>query len=125
MSINTGIKTNTWPHNVREESRNDIIVLEELDIHLRYERYWWFSILVIPAVMILSSFGIMPIVKVAILGAILLLVMRSISIQDAYESISWSVIFLIASLVPLGIAIQKTHLDEIIGNMILIFGMLF
>ena len=103
---------------------NDIIVLEELDIHLRYERYWWFSILVIPTVMLLSSFGIIPIVKAAILGAILLLVMRSLSIQDAYESISWSVIFLIASLVPLGIAIQKTHLDEIIGNMILIFGML-
>ena len=103
-------------------SSNDIIVLEELDIHLRYERYWWFSILVIPAVMLLSSFGIIPIVKAAILGAILLLVMRSLSIQDAYESINWSIIFLIASLVPIGIAIQKTNLDEIIGAMIIIIG---
>jgi di/tricarboxylate transporter len=103
---------------------NDLIVLEELDIHLRYERYWWFSILVIPVVMMLASFGIMPIVKAAVLGAILLLTMRSISIQDAYDSISWSVIFLIASLVPLGIAIQKTNLDEIIGNMIVLFGTL-
>ena len=103
---------------------SNLIVLEELDIHLRYEKYWWFSILVIPAVMLLSTFGIMPIVKAAILGAILLLVMRSLSIQDAYESINWSVIFLIASLVPVGIAIQKTNLDEIIGNLIIILGML-
>ena len=103
---------------------NDLIVLEELDIHLRYERYWWFSILVIPAVMLLAAFGLIPIVKAAVLGAILLLVMRTVSIQDAYESISWSVIFLIASLVPLGIAIQKTNLDEVTGNLIIAIGTL-
>jgi len=103
---------------------NNLIVLEELDIHLRYERYWWFSILVIPAVMLLAAFGVIPIVKAAILGAILLLVMRTLSIQDAYESISWSVIFLIASLVPMGIAIQKTNLDELTGNLIIGIGTL-
>ena len=103
---------------------NDLIVLEELDIHLRYERYWWFSILVIPAVMLLAAFGVIPIVKAAVLGAILLLVMRTLSIQDAYESISWSVIFLIASLIPLGIAIQKTNLDEATGNLIIAIGTL-
>jgi di/tricarboxylate transporter len=103
---------------------NNLIVLEELDIHLRYERYWWFSILVIPAVMSLAAFGVIPIVKAAILGAILLLVMRTLSIQDAYESISWSVIFLIASLVPMGIAIQKTNLDEVTGDLIIGIGTL-
>ena len=103
---------------------NNLIVLEELDIHLRYERYWWFSILVIPTVMLLVAFGVIPIVKAAILGAILLLVMRTLSIQDAYESISWSVIFLIASLVPMGIAIQKTNLDEVTGDLIIGIGTL-
>ena len=103
---------------------NDMIVLEELDIHLRYEPYWWFSIIVIPAVMLLASLGIVPIVKGAVLGAILLLVLRSLSIQDAYESISWSVIFLIASLIPVGIAIQKTGLDVVTGNLIIVLGTL-
>ena len=103
---------------------NDMIVLEELDIHLRYEPYWWFSIIVIPTVMLLASFGIVPIVKGAVLGAILLLVLRSLSIQDAYESISWSVIFLIASLIPVGIAIQKTGLDVLMGNLIIALGTL-
>ena len=103
---------------------NDMIVLEELDIHLRYEPYWWFSIIVIPAVMLLASFGIVPIVKGAVLGAILLLVLRSLSIQDAYESISWSVIFLIASLIPLGTAIHNTNLDKNIGDLIYVLGAL-
>ena len=105
-------------------TNNDLIVLEELDIHLRYERYWWFSILVIPAVMLLATFGVIPIVKGAVLGAILLLVLRSLSIQDAYESISWSVIFLIASLIPLGTAIHNTNLDKNIGDLIYVLGAL-
>ena len=103
---------------------NDLIVLEELDIHLRYERYWWFSILVIPVVMLLATFSVIPIVKGAVLGAILLLVLRSLSIQDAYESISWSVIFLIASLIPLGTAIHNTNLDKNIGDLIYVLGAL-
>jgi len=101
---------------------DDIIILEELDIHLRYERYWWVSILVIPAVMLLASFGVVSVVKGAVLGAILLLALRSLSMDEAYNSINWSVIFLIAALIPLGIAIHKTGLDEIIGQGIIDSG---
>ena len=54
----------------------------------------------------------------------ILLVLKTISIQDAYESISWSVIFLIAALVPLGTAIHKTNLDKIIGDGIILMGSL-
>ena len=60
----------------------DLIILEELDIHLRYQQYWWLSILVIPMIMILSSLGIVSIVKAVILGAITLLVLKVLSIQD-------------------------------------------
>ena len=97
----------------------DLIILEELDIHLRYQRYWWLSILVIPMIMILSSLGFVSIVKAVILGAITLLVLKVLSIQDAYESIDWSVIFLIAALIPLGQALHTTQADITISNSIL------
>ena len=97
----------------------DLIILEELDIHLRYQQYWWLSIIVIPMIMILSSLGIISIVKAVILGAIILLVLKVISIQDAYESIDWSVIFLIAALIPLGEALHSTKADITISNFIL------
>tara|TARA_Y100001970_G_scaffold251223_1_gene323770 strand:+ start:3703 stop:5691 length:1989 start_codon:yes stop_codon:yes gene_type:complete len=97
----------------------DLIILEELDIHLRYQRYWWLSILVIPMVMVLSSLGLVSIVKAVILGAITLLVLKVLSIQDAYESIDWSVIFLIAALIPLGQALHTTQADITISNSIL------
>ena len=69
--------------------------------------------------MVLSSFGIVSIVKAVLLGAIVLLVLKVLSIQDAYESIDWSVIFLIAALIPLGQALHTTQADITISNFIL------
>lgn len=100
----------------------DMIILEELDIHLNYEKYWWLSILVIPLIMILATFGIVPIVKGVLLGAILLLILRSLSIEEAYDSINWSVIFLIVALLPIGIAIQNTGADKHLGQLIITVG---
>ena len=88
--------------------KNDLIILEELDIHLRYERYWWLSILLLPIVMILASLQIISITEGAILAAILLLVLKSISMTDVYEAINWPVIFLIALLIPIGTAMENT-----------------
>jgi len=106
-------------NNVKESK--DLIVFEELDIHLKYQQYWWLSILVIPIIMGLSSIGFISIVKGVLLGVILLLVLKVISIQDAYESIDWSVIFLIAALIPIGKAIHITGMDLSMGDSILNF----
>tara|TARA_A100001011_G_scaffold344102_1_gene378911 strand:- start:583 stop:2511 length:1929 start_codon:yes stop_codon:yes gene_type:complete len=95
------------------------IVLEELNIHLNYHRYWWASILVIPCIMLLSSFNVVPIHIAAILGCVVLLALRTITVEDAFESINLSVIFLIAALIPLGIAIEFTGLDRQFANLFL------
>jgi len=98
------------PKNNLEELRtsNDLIILEELDVHLRYEKFWWLSIIIFPLIMLTASFDILSIVEATVIGSIILLVLRSISIEEAYESINWPVIFLIALLVPIGIAMEKT-----------------
>jgi len=102
----------------RLKSNSDLIVLEELDLHLRYERYWWISIIVIPMVMILSALKIISITEGAIFGVIVVLLLRSITIQEAYKSINWTVIFLIAALIPFNKAIIKTGADGYIGKII-------
>jgi len=109
----------------RLRGSSDLIVAEELDISLKYEKYWWLSVLVIPMVMILAALNIFPLVKGAVLGTILLLLLRSLSIEDAYEAINWPVIFMIAALVPLGIALRSTGTDVIIGKSIIYMGELF
>ena len=108
------------PKGKLEDLRNssDLIVLEELKITLKYERYWWLSILVIPVIMGLASFGIVPIMKGSLLGVIILLVLKSISIHDVYESLNLQVIFLIAALLPIGHAITTTGTDKLLADFI-------
>lgn len=99
--------------------KNELIILEELDIHLRYERYWWLSILLLPMLMILASFHIISITEGAMLAAILLLVLKSISMTDVYEAINWPVIFLIALLIPIGTAMENTGAANFLSSSII------
>ena len=87
---------------------NDLIVLEELDVHLRYEKYWWLSIIIIPFMMIMSYINPEFFIPSAIFGAVILLVLGALSMQGAYESINWQVIVMIALLIPIGTAMEKS-----------------
>ena len=62
-------------------SSDDLVILEELDVHLRYQRYWWLSILIFPSIMLLTTFNMLSIVEATVIGAIILLVLKSISAQ--------------------------------------------
>jgi len=93
----------------------DFTPLGERDLRLRLSKGWWISAGIISAVVVLSALGVIPILKAALLGAIALLVTRSVTIQQAYSSIDWTVIFLLASILPLGIAMEKTGLGAIFG----------
>lgn len=41
-------------------------------------------------------------------GAIAMVLIRVLTIQEAYQAIEWKVVFLLAGLIPLGVAMQKT-----------------
>ncbi|MGR3513065.1 MAG: SLC13 family permease [Paracoccaceae bacterium] len=53
-------------------------------------------------------------------GAAGMILTRVLSIEEAYEAVSWSTIFLLASLIPLGQAVQNTGTAEWIAQQILI-----
>jgi di/tricarboxylate transporter len=86
----------------------DFIVLGEIEATLQKHKYWWVSVAVIFCAIILAALGIVPILKGALIGAIFLLVIKVITANEAYQSINWQVIVLIAALIPLGIVIQKS-----------------
>lgn len=65
----------------------------------------------------------MPILKSAILGTVFLLVTRAITIRQAYRGIDWSVIFLLAAILPLGSAMENTGLAALIASSIEPIGM--
>ena len=95
---------------------DDFIPLGERDLSLRLHPRWWLSSLVIPLVVLVAAVGLMPIVKAAILGVVLLLVARVLTVQQLYRSIDWQVIFLLAAILPLGAAMERTGMAALIGD---------
>ncbi len=65
-----------------------------------------------------SSLGIFPIVVSAIVGAILLILIGCLSLEEAYEAIDWKVIFLLAGLLTLGIALEKSGAAVFISDVL-------
>jgi len=94
----------------------DFVPLGELDIPIRLARFWWIDVAIIPIVVGLAALGWMSILKASLLGAVAVLAMRRLSTRQAYQGVDWSVIFLLAATVPLGIAMKNTGLADMIGS---------
>jgi di/tricarboxylate transporter len=52
--------------------------------------------------------GWLPIYIAAVAGAVLMVLTRCLSMDDAYRVIEWKAVFLIAGMLPMGIALQET-----------------
>jgi len=53
-------------------------------------------------------------------GVVLMLLLKVIAIDDAYKSVDWRTVFLIAGLIPLGIAMEKTGAALLISQQMMI-----
>ncbi len=66
------------------------------------------AVAVVSAVVTLASLGVVPIVVGAIAGAALMVMLGCLKASEAYTAIDWRVIFLLAGLLTLGAALEKT-----------------
>ena len=100
----------------------NFIMLEEIDTTLHKIRFWWLAVAIIPLVVGAAALDIMSIMEASLLGAILVMATGIVPAQEAYKSINWTVIFLIAALIPLGDAMETIHLENQIGGLISFAG---
>ncbi|HVS65036.1 MAG TPA: SLC13 family permease [Thermoanaerobaculia bacterium] len=101
------------------ERSADLIVLAQHTEPPERPRGWWLVLVVLPLVIALSAFHVVEIAIGALLGAVVLLVTRTIEARDAYRAVDWSVIFLIAAFVPVGQAVINTGTADFVASGIL------
>jgi len=79
------------------------------------------AVLIIAGVVIAAALQLFPIVVGALIGCVLLVLTGCISLSEAYESIEWRVIFLLAGVLTLGTAMEKTGAAMLISTWVLDF----
>ena len=77
------------------------------------------ALLIIAGVVVAAAMGVVPIMAGAIVGAVLLIVTRCISLEDAYNAIEWNVVFLLGGIISLGVALEKTGAALFLSNQII------
>ena len=94
---------------------SDFIVLNELPgTALRRKAPLAVGILV--AVVGLAAFDVVPILVSALLGCVALVMTRILKPEDVYRSINWQVIFLLAGILPLGVAMHTSGASGFIAE---------
>jgi len=68
------------------------------------------------AVVGLAALDAVPILVSAVLGCLAMLLTRCLSLRNAYDAIDWSVIFLLGGVLPLGLAIERSGLAQLIAE---------
>lgn len=106
-------------------SGDDLIIISETAAAPVRGRLWWLSLAVLPVMMVLVAFRLVEILPAAMVAVLLLLVLRRIDIREAYQSVEWSVIMLIAAFVPVGYAMTNTGAASLIAGGLLRLADLF
>jgi di/tricarboxylate transporter len=76
------------------------------------------ALLIIVGVIISASIGLLTIVVAAITGAVLMVLTKCLSLEEAYEAIEWKIIFLLAGVLTLGVALEKTGMAAFLGDIL-------
>jgi di/tricarboxylate transporter len=74
------------------------------------------ALLIMVAVLVPAILGWLNIAIAAIAGVVLMVLTRCITMEEAYRSIQLRALFLIAGMLPLGVAMQNTGAAELLAN---------
>ncbi|WP_226039713.1 SLC13 family permease [Natrinema sp. DC36] len=63
-----------------------------------------------------AALGLVSIVIAAFAGVFLMIVTGCLSTTDAYDAVSWNIVFLLAGVIPLGVALEATGGSQVIAG---------
>lgn len=101
------------------QEKNDFLVLEPLKISERRKRKMPIAIGLMVLVIGLVLFADIDIAVAMVLGAVGMVVTGCLNMDEAYESIDWRTVFLVAGMLPLGTAMATTGTARYIANLML------
>ena len=95
---------------------NLLVLDEDEDAPTLKPRKGWLSALIVIVALTLATLDVIPIAEAFFTAAIALVLTKCLTMDEAYKSIEWRSIFLIAGFIPLGTALDHSGAAALIGN---------
>jgi len=96
---------------------DDFVVLQELEHPVLRMHKVPIALGIAAVTVLLATLNIVPIMVSAILGCIAMVATQCLKLEEAYKAIDWKVIFLLAGVLPLGLALQKSGAAGLIAHL--------
>lgn len=105
--------------------RSDFLVLtipqEMSEVAPERARARW-ALAIVAGMLALMTFGLVPNVAAVLLAALAMILSGCLNIKDAYDSINWPSLVLIAGMLPMAQALDKTGGVKLIVNQVVVLG---
>lgn len=115
------VKTHFIPQLKQMETENDapFAVLSEDTVGDFNKQNFFIVLGTVLAMIGVAASGIIPIALAALLAVLLLVLFKCISMKEAYEGVNWKIVFLLAGVLSIGVAMSNVGLDVYIASHII------
>jgi len=101
------------------ESDSSLVMVTDPDIISQRENKIPVALLIIAGVVLTAALGFTSIVVSAVAGVVLMILTGCLKTSEAYEAVNWKVVMLLAGVLPLGTAMDKTGTAELLANLMI------
>lgn len=97
----------------------DFVVLTEKMQEPALEEKAKTALAIMAAVLLPVFFGWVPIYIAVVIGAAFMVLTKCLTMEEAYRNIEWKAVFLIAGMLPLGVALDKTGAASLVAEKVI------
>jgi di/tricarboxylate transporter len=100
-----------------ESTQDSPFALLSEDIVMDFDRKKFGIVMaVLTGVVVTATINVLPIMMSVIIGVVILVLLKCLSMKEVYRAINWKIVFLLAGVLSLGVAMQNSGLDNVLAD---------
>jgi di/tricarboxylate transporter len=104
------------------QTNPDLLVMEQQDVETLRRDKAAIAIAIVLGVVVVAAFNWVPILVSALAGVMLMVLTGCLKPGELYGAVRWDIIFLLAGLIPLGIAMNKSGATQLLADNLVVLG---
>jgi di/tricarboxylate transporter len=100
----------------------NLLVLNQQELETLRRDKAWIAVAIGLGVVIIAAFNWLPILVTSLVGVVLMVLTGCLKPREIYDAVRWDIIFLLAGLIPLGIAMDKSGATQWLASTLVGLG---